>query len=130
MDTEIHTPTPEQTIDALPERITSAQLAAALGVNPRRLERERERGAVPPHTCKIGRGYGYEREVIRPWLLRRLTEQAAAEHVDRENVRRLIRDYGSCHVSDYYIHGHAPYMCPVVFRPEPPRWPTLDPITT
>lgn len=116
----------DATIDALPERLTSAQLAAVVGVNVRRLERERVRGAVPPSTCKVGRCKGYERERVRGWIADRLAAADAIDRRERADLGYLIASYGESHVSDYYIHGHAPYMFPVVFKPSPEVWPVLS----
>lgn len=112
-------------IDALPAQMTSAQLAEAVQVEKRRLERERTRGCAPRATGKRGRTLLYDRESVRQWLTDRLEAIEERLRIDSDNVAYLVSSYGDCHVSDYYIHGHAPYMCPVVSRPTPEIWPVL-----
>ncbi len=112
-------------IDALPEEMTSAELAAIVEVDAQRLAQERARGCAPAPTGKRGSTLVYKREAVRGWVTARLEAIETRLQIDRTNVSKLCRDYGDCHVSDYYIHGHAPYIHPAVFAPEPETWPAL-----
>lgn len=112
-------------IDALPEEMTSSELAAIVQVDARRLAQERARGCAPVPTGKRGAAFVYEREAVRGWITARLAAIEERLQIDAANVSELCSDYGGCHVSDYYIHGHAPYINPAVFAPEPETWPAL-----
>lgn len=112
-------------IDELPEQVTSTQLAAVVNVDLRRLTHERARGRVPATAGKRGTAFVYDREAVRQWITDRLEAIEHRLQLDQANIGRLMREYGDCHVSDYYIHGYAPYMYPVVSRPEPEHWPVV-----
>lgn len=114
-----------QIINALPEEMTAEDLAAVVQVDARWLSQERARGCAPKPTGKRGATLVYDREAVRGWVSDRLAAIEERLQIDAANVSELCRDYGDCHVSDYYIHGHAPYIHPAVFAPAPEVWPAL-----